>query len=65
MESTVVARQSQTLGVARLFVAAALVWLGLSLPASAETVRLVAFGDSLTAGFRLEKSQAFPAVHFW
>ena len=62
MESTAVTRQSQTLGLARLFVAAAIAWLGFLLPASADTVRLVALGDSLTAGYGLNTSQAFPAV---
>ncbi|WP_374548101.1 arylesterase [Rhodoblastus sp.] len=36
--------------------------LGLSAPAQAHPLRIVALGDSLTAGFGLPADQAFPAV---
>jgi acyl-CoA thioesterase-1 len=63
MESAVLPRQSRTLGRTGLF-AAALGAALLFMPRSvlAETIRLVALGDSLTAGYRLAKSEAFPAV---
>lgn len=62
MESARVSRQSQKLGRTLSF-AAALISLALTaLPAAAQPVRLVAFGDSLTAGYGLDTSQAFPAV---
>jgi acyl-CoA thioesterase-1 len=66
METAFMPRQSQSLGHARSFVAGALAVFAvfvLSLePALAKTIRLVALGDSLTAGYRLQKSEAFPAV---
>ncbi len=65
MESAAVPRQSQNLRARRLFVAAALaVLLAFSLPgvALAKTIRLVALGDSLTAGYRLPPTEAFPVV---
>ena len=37
-----------------------LVMLAIAAPASAETVHIVALGDSLTAGYRLEPGEAFP-----
>jgi acyl-CoA thioesterase I len=59
-------RQSQSLGPARTFVAAAgAAWAFLFLlagPVWAEPVRLVALGDSLTAGYQLAPQEAFPAV---
>lgn len=47
--------------------AAAIVALGLFVgPASAETFRLIAFGDSLTHGFGLEQDQGFvPQLQRW
>ncbi|WP_246548331.1 arylesterase [Ancylobacter oerskovii] len=42
-------------------VAPVVLWLMLVGAAQAETLRLVAFGDSLTAGFRLSPGDAFPA----
>lgn len=59
-------RQSQSLRGARTFVAA----LGAALaalvpfaePALAKPLRLVAFGDSLTAGYQLAPQDAFPAA---
>ena len=36
------------------------VMLALATPAAAETVHIVALGDSLTAGYRLEPGEAFP-----
>jgi acyl-CoA thioesterase-1 len=64
MESAMPSRQSQSLGRACSFAAA--LALGLlafgTKPAMADTIRLVALGDSLTAGYRLQKSEAFPAV---
>jgi acyl-CoA thioesterase-1 len=62
MESAKPSRQSQSLGRAWTFVAALTAGLLMSAPATAQTIRLVALGDSLTAGYRLDKSQAFPAV---
>lgn len=64
MESTAVRRQSQTLGRARILAAAAVAMLSaLVLPAAtAEPIQIVALGDSLTAGYRLDQGQAFPAV---
>lgn len=41
---------------------AAAVLMGFASPAQAQTVRLVALGDSLSAGFRLPADAAFPAV---
>jgi acyl-CoA thioesterase I len=59
-------RQSQSLGLARTFVAAAGAALAFVLlaaaPASAKTLRLVALGDSLTAGYQLPPQDAFPAA---
>jgi len=47
-----------------LLIAAALLALGapLSAKAAGRTIRLVAFGDSLTAGYMLPADKAFPAV---
>lgn len=59
-------RQSQSLGPARTFVAAAaavLAALALSAePVLAKTLRLVALGDSLTAGYQLPPQDAFPVA---
>lgn len=59
-------RQSQSLGPARTFVAAAAAVLAFVLmiaaPASAKTLRLVALGDSLTAGYQLPPQDAFPVA---
>lgn len=64
MESRALPRQSRSSGRARNFAAAVLAaaLAFVSAPAMAETIRLVALGDSLTAGYRLAKSEAFPAV---
>ncbi len=66
MESPAAHRQSQTLGRHRLFAAAvfalAVSFVGLSTSAEARTIRLVALGDSLTAGYGLNPGEAFPAV---
>ena len=65
MESAAVPRQSQSLGAGHIFVAGALALLlavGLPGAALAKTIRLVALGDSLTAGYRLPPSEAFPVV---
>jgi len=66
MESRAAPRQSQVLGRARLFAAALLAFVaGSSLsPAAADarTIRLVALGDSLTAGYGLAPEEAFPAA---
>lgn len=66
MESPAVRRQSQKLGRLRLFAAAlfafAMSFSGLSGIAEARTIRLVALGDSLTAGYGLNPGEAFPAV---
>lgn len=59
-------RQSQSLGPVRLYLAAAAAMLTSLLffaePALAKTLRLVALGDSLTAGFQLAPQDAFPAA---
>ena len=66
MESAVLPRQSQSLGRIRILVAAITLALGLSTlvpeAAMAKTLRLVALGDSLSAGYRLGPGEAFPAV---
>jgi acyl-CoA thioesterase-1 len=63
MESAAPGRQSRTLGRTGLFAAALFAAvLFMPRPVLAETIRLVALGDSLTAGYRLAKSEAFPAV---
>jgi acyl-CoA thioesterase I len=64
METDPMSRQSQSLGLGRIFVAAAGVLLAslafFAEPASARTLRLVALGDSLTAGYGLAPQEAFP-----
>ena len=45
-----------------LFAALALIALPSTVPAAGRPVRLVALGDSLTAGYRLPAEAAFPAV---
>jgi acyl-CoA thioesterase-1 len=45
----------------RALTAALLGWLALALPARAEPVHIVAFGDSNTAGFRVREKNAYPA----
>lgn len=64
MEKPIVIRQSQMLGRARTFVLGAALLLAALIagPARADTIRLVALGDSLTAGYLLDASEAFPAV---
>jgi acyl-CoA thioesterase-1 len=37
-------------------------WFGFMVPASAKTLQIVAFGDSLTAGYNLPADAAFPNV---
>jgi acyl-CoA thioesterase I len=64
METRPMPRQSQSLRVARTFVAAmaAILSVLLAEPALAKTLRLVALGDSLTAGYQLAPRDAFPAA---
>ena len=51
------------MGFASLLGALAVLWLALVAgPAGAGELRIVAFGDSLTAGFGLKARDAFPAV---
>lgn len=40
---------------------AALAWIAFAAPAAAETIRIVALGDSLTAGLGLAADETFPA----
>jgi len=44
----------------RAFAAAGLVWASVILPAAAEPVEIVGFGDSLMAGYQLDAGQSFP-----
>jgi len=44
----------------QILLAMALLWAGLS-PASAETFRIVGFGDSLMAGYGLRRGEGYPA----
>src|SRR5215472_3696511 len=53
------ARKLRRYGAAAL-VFNALLWLS-AMPASAKTLEILAFGDSLTAGLGLPASEAFPA----
>lgn len=65
MERVVRACQSQSVAWGRRIAAAFLVFgalFSVSVPAKAEPLRLVALGDSLTAGYNLPASDAFPAV---
>lgn len=59
-------RQSQSLGFFSIYCAAAGAVMASFIlsaqPASAKTLRLVALGDSLTAGYQLPPGDAFPAV---
>ncbi|BCJ89489.1 arylesterase [Terrihabitans soli] len=59
-------RQSQSLGFFSLYRAGVAAFLASFLlfagPASAKTLRLVALGDSLTAGYQLPPQDAFPAA---
>jgi acyl-CoA thioesterase I len=45
----------------RLMMMLAIAWLGGHEAASADTVRIVAFGDSLTSGWLVPREQAYPA----
>jgi acyl-CoA thioesterase-1 len=66
MEIVPMPRQSTISGFFRIFWAGAgavLAFLALfAAPVSAETLRLVALGDSLTAGYQLAPQDAFPAA---
>ncbi len=46
-----------------LFVIALMLWAGLTIPAAqaSETLRIIAYGDSLSAGFGLPQADAFPS----
>src|SRR6056297_2984737 len=45
----------------RILTATGLVWLAVTPAAMADTARIVAFGDSLMAGYQLSNGEDFPA----
>jgi acyl-CoA thioesterase I len=62
MEALKVPRQSYRSRVVAAFLSVVLLATGFAAPASAETIKLVALGDSLTAGYQLPPNDAFPVV---